>query len=75
MSFFMKTAGAPLCLLALGVVVALVVNPESPIAAALFAVAFFWLLLTGKMRRTYWNARIRARGSYDERRARARASR
>lgn len=74
MSFTMWTLGIPLCIGALGVLLMLVLHPNLEPGYGLVVVAFLWLLFTGKARKTYWNARIRSRASYDARRARSRAS-
>lgn len=71
MSFSFWTLGAPLCLLALAAIAAVVLPTDEPVGV-LGGVALLWLLLTGKARKTYWNARIRAKAYDDARRARSR---
>lgn len=60
----------PLALVAVGVLLLLVVDPHGQASAPFFTLAFFWVLLTGKARKTYWSARLRARATYDERASR-----
>lgn len=62
----------PLVLIALGVVIQLLVSSHGGGAGAPFIGAgVLWILLTGRSRRTYWNARLRARAYVDERSSRS----
>ena len=74
MGFFFWTTGVPLGLFGLAAIVAIAMFPDTSTAGAIATGAVLWLLFTAKARKTYWNARIRTRGSYDERRARTRAA-
>lgn len=57
----------PLVLLGVGVLLALVTYPKADVGAPFIAVAILWALVTGRSRRTYWDARLRARARQDER--------
>lgn len=72
MVFTFWTLIAPLLLGAAGFGLAIATTAENPIAGGMMGVAFIWLLLTGRARKTYWSSRIRARATHDARRARSR---
>ena len=55
-----------------GIGLAFLPEPANGLSAAPLMVGVLWALLTGRARRTYWNARIRAMGYADERAARKR---
>jgi hypothetical protein len=54
-----------------GAALAFFTYPNTDASAALIGLAFFWGLVTGKARRTYWNTRLRTRAAMDERQSRA----
>lgn len=41
-------------------------EPANGLGTGPIVIAFLWALLTGRARRTYWNARFRAMGYADE---------
>ena len=71
MGFAVWTLGAPLLLVVTGIVVAFVLHPNNGPAAPFFMVGIVWLMFTSRARKTYWNARVRARANHDARRARS----
>jgi len=62
---------APLVLCVLGVLATLLTLPKGQGGGAFFVVAVLWVMLTGKSRRIYTNARLRTRASMDERASRS----
>lgn len=70
MPFFLSLKG-PGILFALGVALAAMGEPASALAGPLLAASFLWVVLTGKSRRIYYNARLRTRASLDERASRS----
>lgn len=66
MPFWISRKG-PLVLFVVGAFLALFGQVGASLAAPFFMVAFFWVFLTGSARKTYLNARLRARAYHDER--------
>lgn len=64
----------PAALFVLGLVVTAVAGANSEAGYPFFVVAFLWLLLTGRSRRSYWAARLRSRAAHDERMSRRRSA-
>ncbi|NUR76052.1 MAG: hypothetical protein HOQ28_07205 [Thermoleophilia bacterium] len=57
----------PGVLFAFGLVLSLVTDPKVGAGAPFMTVAVLWVLLTGRARKVYWNARLRTRAALDER--------
>lgn len=60
----------PFLIAALGLVVGFLSYPKVDASGPFLALAFGWVLFTGKARKTYWNARLRSKAAYDEQRSR-----
>lgn len=71
MPWYLSLKG-PGVLAAIGLALTLVTKPSAEAGGPFFAIAVLWVLVTGKSRRIYYNARLRTRASMDERAGRSR---